>query len=252
MSMTIEICPDYEQLRPWVTTIDEVFATGQLLYRGRNEVRLFEHEGRQWVVKRYKRHDIVKRIVYTFFRKNKARRSYENGLQLLHRGFQTPAPVAFMERRSMGLIAQVYYVCAYTAAQPIRPRLIEQEPFDEALATAYARYVARLHAAGVLHRDLNPTNVLFYEHEGRFDFELIDINRMTFYNGPVPKSECMENLTLFYWLTPAYRFVLKEYARQRGWTDEDVSEAIRVKERHDRRWIRRKQITHLGKYEVLH
>ena len=113
----------------------------------------------------------------------------------------------------------------------------------------YAQYVASLHAAGVLHRDLNPTNVLV---DAENHFELIDINRMRFFDGPVPKNDCMENLTLFYWLTPAYRFILKEYARQRGWTEADIAEAIRVKERHDKRWIRRKKITHFGKYEVLH
>ena len=128
----------------------------------------------------------------------------------------------------------------------IRPRLIEQEPFDERLATDYARYVASLHEAGVLHRDLNPTNVLFSEsgEPAAVSFELIDINRMQFFDGAVPKAACMENLTLFYWLTPAYRYILNEYARQRGWSEADVAEAIRVKQRHDRRWIRRKRLTH--------
>ena len=217
---------------------------GQLLYHGRNDVRLIEADGQKLVVKRFKRHDIVKRVVYTFFRKSKARRAFENGQQLMARGFLTPRPVAYMEERTAGTISQVYYVCAYTHAEAIRPRLIEQEPFDEALATAYARFVATLHEAGVLHRDLNPTNVLYREQEGDYRFELIDINRMRFYDQAVPKSECMENLTLFYWLTPAYRFILDEYARQRGWSAADVAEAISVKERHDRRWILRKKITH--------
>ena len=217
---------------------------GQLLYHGRNDVRLMEAEGLKLVVKRFKRHDIVKRVVYTFFRKSKARRAFENGQQLRARGFQTPRPVAYMEERTAGTISQVYYVCEFTDAEAIRPRLIEQEPFDEALATAYARFVATLHEAGVLHRDLNPTNVLYREQEGDYRFELIDINRMRFYDQAVPKTECMENLTLFYWLTPAYRFILDEYARQRGWSAADVAEAISVKERHDRRWRLRKKITH--------
>lgn len=249
--MRIVICPEYQYLNNWIHQIPRLFATGDgdLLFKGRNQVRLFEVEGKKLVVKRFKRNDIIKRIVYSFFRESKARRSYENAVLLRKRGFCTPHEVAYIEETSLGLISQVYYVCEYTDSQPIRPRLIKQTPFDEKLAVVYAQYVASLHAAGVLHRDLNPTNVLV---DAENHFELIDINRMRFFDGPVPKNDCMENLTLFYWLTPAYRFILKEYARQRGWTEADIAEAIRVKERHDKRWIRRKKITHLGKYEVLH
>ena len=263
--MNIVVASEYEDLRAWLMQVPRLFADnqGELLYRARNQIRLFDVDGRKLVVKRFKRNGIVKAMVYTLFRKNKARRSYENAGLLRQRGFTTPHEVAYIEQRTAGLVTQVYYVCAYTDAQPIRPRLIEQEPFDERLATDYARYVASLHEAGVLHRDLNPTNVLFsitqhhptpttHHPTPTTTFELIDINRMEFFDGAVPKAACMENLTLFYWLTPAYRYILNEYARQRGWSEDDVAEAIRVKQRHDRRWIRRKQITHLGKYEVLH
>lgn len=248
------IHPAYSRLEEWLATVPDRFRSdeGQVLYRGRNEVRLFEVGDGRLVVKRFRRHDLLRRIIYSFFRTNKARRAFEHAAQLRARGFSTPHEVAYLEEKRCGLIRQVYYICEYTSAQPIRPRLIEQEPFDERLAADYARFVARLHEAGVLHRDLNPTNVLFTEHEGGHDFELIDINRMYFYDGPVPRAAAMENLTLFYWLTPAYRFILNEYAARRGWTETDIAEAIRVKERHDRRWIRRKKITHLGKYEVSH
>ena len=246
--MNIVVASEYEDLKAWLTQVPRLFADnqGELLYRARNQIRLFDVDGRKLVVKRFKRNGIVKAMVYTLFRKNKARKSYENAGLLRQRGFTTPHEVAYIEQRTAGLVTQVYYVCAYTDAQPIRPRLIEQEPFDERLAVSYARYVASLHEAGVLHRDLNPTNVLFSEsgEPAAVSFELIDINRMQFFDGAVPKAACMENLTLFYWLTPAYRYILNEYARQRGWSEDDVAEAIRVKQRHDRRWIRRKRLTH--------
>lgn len=249
--MRVVVSPEYQSLNEWLLQIPRLFSDnqGELLFSGRNQIRLFEVHGEKFVVKRFKRNDIFKTLIYTFFRKSKARRSYENAVELRKRGFHTPSEIAYIECTTCGLVTQVYYVCAYTDGQPIRPRLIEQEPFDESLAVAYARYVASLHEAGVLHRDLNPTNVLV---DAENHFELIDINRMRFFDGPVPKNDCMENLTLFYWLTPAYRFILNEYAHQRGWNDADIAEAIRVKERHDKRWIRRKKITHLGKYEVLH
>lgn len=249
--MKIVVSPEYQSLSEWLSQVPRLFADnqGEVLYDGRNQIRLFEVNGKKLVVKRHKKHNIIKALTYTFFRKSKARRSYENAMELRKRGFRTPSEIGYIECSSCGFVSQVYYVCAYTDGQPIRPRLIEQNPFDESLAIAYARYVASLHEAGILHRDLNPTNVLV---DVNSQFELIDINRMQFFEGVVPKAKCMENLTLFYWLTPAYRFILNEYARQRGWTKADIAEAIRVKERHDKWWIRRKKITHLGKYEVLH
>lgn len=246
----VRITSAYEFLRQQLTEIPQMFREekGHLLYSGRNQIRLFHLSGHQIVVKQFKRHNPLKQVIYTFFRKNKARRSFENAQELLRRGGDTPHPIAYWEEQKGGLVRLVYYACEYTEAQAIRPQLIEQEPFDPKLATAYALFVASLHENGILHRDLNPTNVLYTEQDGQYHFQLIDINRMHFYQTSVPKAECMENLTLFWWLTDVYRFVLYEYAEERGWTEDDIARAVQIKECHDRRWIRRKKFTTMFKH----
>lgn len=244
--MKTTISPAYAHLQDFIASIPSLFDRGEgtLLYAGRNEVRLFEHGGVSLVAKRFRRHDVLKQVVYTFFRKNKARRAYANASLILARGFDTPAPVACMEDVRCGTVRQVYYICEYTSMQPVRGELIEKEPYNAALAAAYARFVASLHEAGILHRDLNSTNTLYSLDNGRYHFQLIDINRMTFYNGTsVPKAERMENLTLLWRLTDVYMAVLEEYARECGWTRADVDRAVYVKQRHDRRWTRRKRFT---------
>lgn len=74
---------------------------------------------------------------------------------------------------------------------------------------------------------------------------------MRFYDGAVPKAECMENLTLFWWLTDVYRYVLDVYAAARGWSQSDIDRAVCVKQRHDSSWVRRKKFTRFIKKHIL-
>lgn len=254
MSMNIVIAQEYESLREQLSEIPAMLAAGNctMLYNARNKIaRIALAGGVSLVVKKYKRHDWLKRFVYTFFRSNKARRSFENAVELRKRGFETPREVAYIEEREGGLVVQVYYVCAYTERTDIRHELIDSDPFDTALATAYAQYVASLHNSGVLHRDLNSTNVLYEKQGHEYIFELIDINRMLFYKGAVPKRLCMENLTLFSHFTDIYKHVLAVYAAARGWSQSDIDEAVKVKQCHDRNWVRRKKFTGFFKHQIL-
>lgn len=232
-----------EALATWLQSIVQRFdVDGELLHAGRNRVKRFDVGGRVVVAKRYRRHNALKRLVYSLFRQSKAQRAYANAVRLLSRGYNTPQPVAFVEVWHGAWLVQCYYICGLTLDEPVRGPLIDTEPFDRPLAEAYARFVARMHNEGVLHKDMNPTNVLFARQDGGFRFTLIDINRMRFFKKPVPKRAAMHNLTLFWWLSPVYCFILDVYARERGWSEADQRRAIDVKTRHDRYWRRRKAV----------
>ena len=209
---------------------------GQLLFDGRNQVRLVEINGYPIVLKRFRKRDFIGQLKHTFIRKNKARRAYEKAHELLRRGFDTPYPIAYLETRRFGIIRRVYFACEYTTAQPIRLRLIDQQPFDKDFAIAYAGYIAHLHEAGILHRDLNSVNVLFTEKDGQIHFQLIDINRMHFYRHPVSKKKSMKEWNLFWWLSDVYRFTIKAYADARQWTSGDIAKTILLKQCHDEKW----------------
>lgn len=254
-NMNIVISPEYEHLQGYLETIPDLMANdvADKLYDGRNKiVRFTSLCGTDLVVKQYKRHNWLKCIIYTFFRPSKARRSYNNAIELRKRGFATPREIAFIEKRHLGFIVQTYYICSYTSAKAIRSQLIDKQPFNLSLAEEYAKYVVSLHEAGVLHCDLNPTNVLYSTREtGGYCFELIDINRMRFYNKSLSKVDSMKNLTLFWWLSDIYRYILDVYAATRGWQESDIAKAVEIKQKHDACWVRRKKITGLLKHYIL-
>lgn len=80
--MKITINPAIRHVQPFIERLPEVFpVSGEVLHEGRNQIRAFDIGGESLVVKRYKRPHLFNRVMYSFFRKNKARRAYEHALR---------------------------------------------------------------------------------------------------------------------------------------------------------------------------
>lgn len=249
MSVNVTIAPKFGSWREEIVSLPRLIdnGKGELLYGGRNKVWLFSHNGEKYVVKAFRRLGLLKGIAYTFFRKNKARRAFENGMTLLEKGVRTPVPIAVIEEKRYGLYHRLYYASGYTGWKPIRKPLTEDVPFNMRMTTDYARFVASLHKKGIIHKDLNNTNVLYHLGEGHYEFMLIDINRMAFTTGgsEAPLGECLENITLFADRGEMFDTFADEYVKARGWDKAFVKEIYKAKARHDRHWHRKKAWKHL-------
>src|SRR6478736_5146940 len=73
-------------------TTGKVFGDGK-----RNIIKLFELEGKTINVKSFKVPNLINKIVYKYFRKSKARRSFEYATLLLENEIGTPKPIAYLE-----------------------------------------------------------------------------------------------------------------------------------------------------------
>lgn len=222
-------------------------SSGDLLWDGRNKIRAISG----MVVKRFKHPNLAQQVGY-WFRSYKARRAFANGMELVKRGFDTPTPIAAIELRSGLLLKEGFYICRPLNAQAesIEPR-IDCDDWDHALAQSFAHFAAELHSAGVLHNDLNDTNV-FYEllSDGSYHFSVIDINRMKFYapGQEIPTWEWIENLTRFTKRMDLYEYVIRYYLRERGIDEEQIiGQCLAQKRSHDLKRYRRKRILHLFK-----
>lgn len=254
MDTKIVINPTYQAWAAFLHTLPMRFdAEGETLYADRNVIKRYYLNGKAVVVKRFRRPVWIQRMVYTFFRKSKAQRAYLYGLELRRRGVETAESIAYIEHKRLLLIDDCYYVCGNDSAPPIADEIYDTETPNLVMLADFARFVAYLHEHGILHHDLNRTNVLYHPlGNGHYTFSLIDNNRMRFYpEGTTPPlPECMENLTRFTGDMKVFRYVAEEYCKIRHLGDTAVETMIKVKEAHDARWIRRKRITHGLRFEV--
>lgn len=207
---------------------------GQIIHDRRNQLRILQLGEHEVVVKSFARPNILNRIVYALFRSSKACRSYEYARLLRFMGFGSPAPVAYLEERVMGLcFARSYYVCLRSTL-PYTYSDLHTSAISRPDALRYLQavgiFTARFHKVGMLHKDYNEGNLLLgMDAEGNPLVELIDLNRIRFRKVSV-KEGCrnmMERLNASDWQMQA---LAESYARERG---ADVEQCLR--------WMRKAQ-----------
>ena len=218
--MKLQINPKYNLLSKFVNELPESFATnGEVIYQDRNIVKRFQVQGFDVVVKSFRKPIFVNRIAYTFLRKSKAQRSYEYGLEILKRGFDSPEPIAFLELYQNGLLSRSYFVSIFKAGTETVRQLMEGKVAgNEVLLTAFAKFTAEIHKAEILHIDYSPGNILYKTNEnGDFEFSLIDINRLKFKS--VNQEVAVVNLSRLCTSREVLSFIARSYANFRGWDE---------------------------------
>ncbi len=155
---------------------------GKTIYKGRNEIKIFQINGKTLCVKKYGLPPRLNRVLYSWgWRKPKARRTYENAQMILERGFRTPRQYGYVLVRKNGQIYESFSVGEFIE----QVRTVAQDKKNEKLVQAFARFTADLHAHGLMHRDYILNNVLYTCKDGEYYFTLIDVNRFIFRRKPI-------------------------------------------------------------------
>lgn len=148
----------------------------------RNSLRLFTLENKTLNIKSFKKPNFINKVVYKFFRKSKAQRSFEYANKLKALGVGTPNPVAFYEKNSGLFFAESYYI-SEQLNDDITYRELTTDfniPNHEAILRAFTRFTYNLHEKGVNFLDHSPGNTLIQFNNGDYKFYLVDLNRMKF------------------------------------------------------------------------
>ena len=188
-----------------------------MLHGGRNTVKRFPRPDTNWVVKHYKRPNLIQRIAYTFFKPSKAERAYRYAQILQERGIDTPDGIAYIELKSHGLLSDCYFISPECTDRPIFPELVETPDYDRTLADELATFFVEMHRKGILHGDLNLSNILYRkEADGKLHFTVIDTNRSQFKDSP-SRHECLHNLMRVTHRRDLLDYIVRQYAALRGW-----------------------------------
>ena len=157
-----------------------LFGDGQ-----RNKIKLFELEGKTINVKSFKIPHLINKIAYKYFRKSKARRSFEYATTLLEKGIGTPQPIAYFENYDFIGLKDSYYVSEHLQCDLTYRELVEIPDFqdNENILRQFTRFSFDLHEKGIEFLDHSPGNTLIKKNtEGNYDFFLVDLNRMNFHD----------------------------------------------------------------------
>lgn len=230
MSIRYEYQNDYQFLKSSFESIREIFIDDDhSIHKARNELKIIELAGVKTVVKSFKIPHLINRIVYTFFRRSKAYKSYHNALRLQELAISTPQPIALIEFFSSGLLADSYFISEWFDYDfTIRTPLLEPLEDREAIFTAFAAYTYDLHQKGVWHLDYSPGNILIKRTDSGYQFSIVDINRMTF--KTITPIEGCENFNKLWAFDDELEIMVREYARLSGL---DESTAFAEMKRHN-------------------
>lgn len=205
------------------------YENGIMLGNGkRNKIKLFELDDIVINIKSFKIPHLINKIAYKYFRKSKARRSYEYANRLLENGIGTPDPVAYAENYNWLGLTDSYYVSEHLETELTFRELVEipDYPDHENILRQFTRFSFDLHKKGIEFLDHSPGNTLIKKvGEGQYNFYLVDLNRMNFHDT-MDFNQRIMNLCK---LTPKKEMVAimsNEYAKVSGESEALIFETL--------------------------
>ena len=219
---TLVLNPRFKHLESFMHSLPERFEQneGEVIYKGRNELRKISYEGCDYIVKAFRAPNVINRFVYGIFRPSKAKRSYEHACMFLKIGVGTPYPVGYMNVRNGFLFDKSYLVTLVSECSHVYYELFERKfEYEDEVLREIARVTAKLHSHGYAHKDYGRGNILFEKTNEGIHIELVDLNRLAI--GPLDLKASCKNMERLPATPHMHRVFAEEYAKLRGFDAEE-------------------------------
>lgn len=193
--------------------------SGKIFIKGsRNVIKLFQVNDQTVSIKSFKSPNLINKIIYRYFRKSKAKRSFEYASKLIELQIGTPKPVAFYENYDFIGLKDSYYACEHLE-NVFEFRAVELDvnyPDAEKILKQFIRFCYDMHEKGIEFLDHSPGNTLIKDNgNGEYLFYLVDLNRMKFHNNMDLKLR-MKNLSRLTSKEKIVAIMSNEYANLSG------------------------------------
>ena len=199
--------------------IDNFLIEGKILVNGqRNTIKLFKVEDITLNIKSFKKPNLINKIAYRYFRKSKARRSFEFASKLMEMQIGTPNPVAFFENYDFIGLKESYYACEHLENVFEFREIVQNEAFEnrDFIIREFTQFTFEMHEKGIEFLDHSPGNTLIRKNtDGSYSFFLVDLNRMKFHET-LDFQTRMKNLSKITHKKDMIAVMSNEYAKLSG------------------------------------
>ncbi len=190
----------------------------------RNTIKLFEVDNLTINVKSFKKPNFINRIVYRYFRKSKAQRSFEFASKLKEFQIGTPEPIAYQENFDFMGLKESYYACKHLENVFEFRDVVQNETLEnrDLIIRKFTQFTYEMHQKGIEFLDHSPGNTLIKSEEnGSYAFYLVDLNRMKFHSSIDFKTR-MKNLSKITHKKDMIVVMSNEYAKLSGENETEV------------------------------
>ena len=185
-----EIFPNGFALRDFE---EDFFQNQDILNDDRNIIKVMKLGEVETVVKSFKTPNLFQAIIYKFFRKSKAKRSFENSKLLNSRGVNVPEPLGYIEVFDRYRLRQCYFISSklnfnFTLDAATDKKI---DGYKDILSD-FIHFTYDLHKKNIMHLDYGVGNICIKKTRNGYDFYLIDLNRLK--EGIVSPKKGIKNL----------------------------------------------------------
>ena len=218
---------NFKDIEEFIASVPSLFekGEGEVIYKGRNELRCFSYGGKEFIVKSFRRPHFINRLVYGFIRPSKASRAYQNAIKLMELGIGTPVPVAYIDIRSNLLFDKSYLITLKSECSHVYVELFQKDfKEEEQVLREIGRVTAIMHNKGYVHKDYGCGNILFENTPEGVIIEMVDLNRMYF--GKVDIKMGCKNFERLPSTPQMHKWIAQEYAKGRNFNPDECLKYI--------------------------